>query len=51
MTEVRGRDISEDMEIVVGESVANDSEGDTTNPFMPKLFKGNAKSKNSGGSK
>jgi len=44
MTEVRGRDVTEGMEIVVGENVASDNEGDTTNPFMPKLFKGNSKS-------
>ncbi len=52
MTEVRGRDVSEGMEIVIGENIASDAEGDTTNPFMPKLFRGNAsKSKNSGSSK
>jgi HlyD family secretion protein len=53
MTEVRGgEDVKEDTEIVVGENVASDNEGDTTNPFMPKLFKGNAnKSKDSSSSK
>jgi HlyD family secretion protein len=53
MTEVRSRDQElEGLEVVIGESVANDAEGDTTNPFMPKLFKGNAsKSKNSGNAK
>jgi len=44
MTEVRGRDVTEGMEIVVGENVASDNEGDTTNPFMPKLFRGKSKS-------
>jgi HlyD family secretion protein len=47
MTEVRAdKDaaLQEDMEIVTGENVA--SEGDsTTNPFMPKLFRGGGKSK------
>ncbi len=52
MTEVRGDGISEGMEIVVGENVASDNEGDTTNPFMPKLFRGSAKkSKDSASSK
>jgi HlyD family secretion protein len=52
MTEVRGKDVSEGMEIAIGENVATDNEGDTTNPFMPKLFKGNLnKSKSSGDSK
>ena len=50
-SEVRGQGVSEGMEIVVGENVATDSDSDTTNPFMPKLFRGNANAKNSGSSK
>ncbi len=46
-TEVRGEGVSEGMEIVTGENVATDSDSDTTNPFMPKLFKGSAKSSGS----
>ena len=38
MTEVRGKDVTEGMEIVIGENIASDTEGDTTNPFMPKLL-------------
>ena len=49
MTEVRGKDISEGMEVVIGESVASDADSDTTNPFMPKLH--STKSGSSGGSK
>ncbi len=37
MTEVRGKDISEGMEVVIGENIATDADSDTTNPFMPKL--------------
>jgi HlyD family secretion protein len=52
MTEVRGQDVIEGMDIVIGESVVNEADsGDTTNPFMPKLFKGNPNSKSSGSSK
>ena len=40
MTEVRGKDISEGMEVVIGENIASDADSDTTNPFMPKLFRG-----------
>ncbi len=50
-TEVRGEGVSKDMEVVIGENVATDSDSDTTNPFMPKLFRGNANSKNSGSTK
>ena len=39
------------MEVVIGENIASDTESDTTNPFMPKLFRGNANAKNSGSSK
>jgi HlyD family secretion protein len=45
MTEVSGQDVSEDMEVAIGVSTASDSDTDTTNPFMPKLFKGGSKSK------
>jgi HlyD family secretion protein len=41
MTEVRGKDISEGMDVVIGETVVSDAEGDTTNPFMPKLARPN----------
>ena len=52
MTEVRGQDVVEGMDIAIGESVVNEADsGDTTNPFMPKLFKGNPNSKSSGSSK
>ncbi len=42
-TEVSGPDVSEGMEVVAGELRKEDRAdgGDTTNPFMPKLFKGN----------
>ena len=51
MTEVRGKDVSEGMEVVIGESIASDAEGDTTNPFMPKLMRPSLnKSKDSGSS-
>ena len=41
MTEVRAKAISEGMDVAIGESVASDGDsGDTTNPFMPKLFRG-----------
>jgi HlyD family secretion protein len=42
-TEVSGPDVSEGMEVVAGEVRKEDRAdgGDTTNPFMPKLFKGN----------
>jgi HlyD family secretion protein len=49
MTEVRGKDISEGMEVVIGESIASDADNDTTNPFMPKLMRPNPnKPKDSG---
>jgi HlyD family secretion protein len=48
MTEVRGKDINEGMEVVIGVNLAAENEADTTNPFMPK-FRGNSKS--SGNSK
>ena len=51
MTEVRGKDVSEGMEVVIGENIASDAEGDTTNPFMPKLFHGSPKPNDSGSSK
>ena len=44
-TEVAGRDVQEGLEVVVGENVASDDSGDTTNPFAPKIFKGNAPKK------
>ncbi len=50
MTEVHGKDISEGMEVVIGESVASDAEGDTTNPFMPKLARPNPNKPNNSGS-
>ena len=39
-TAVRGREVTEGMEVVIGEAVAVEQGGDTTNPFAPKLFKG-----------
>jgi hypothetical protein len=39
-TEVTGRDLQDGLEVVVGENVAADESGDTTNPFAPKIFKG-----------
>jgi HlyD family secretion protein len=39
-TEISGKDVKEDMEVVIGEILAADQGGDTTNPFAPKLFKG-----------
>ena len=43
-TEVRGREVTEGMEVVIGETVAADARRhDTTNPFAPKIFKGTAK--------
>jgi len=43
MTEVRGQDLLEGLEIAIGESVASEGDsGETTNPFMPKLFRGNS---------
>ena len=39
-SEVTGRELSDGLEVVVGEAVAADQSGDTTNPFAPKLFKG-----------
>ena len=52
MTEVKGKYISEGMEVVIGESIAGDADsGNTTNPFMPKLFRPNhTKSKDSNSS-
>jgi HlyD family secretion protein len=44
MTEVRGPDLQEDMDIVIGENVAGGSD-DTTNPFMPKFPRGGSGSK------
>lgn len=38
LTEVAGKDVKEDMEVVVGENVATDDSGDATNPFAPKFF-------------
>jgi len=42
-TEVSGPDVSEGMDVVTGEVRKEDRAdgGDTTNPFMPKLFRGN----------
>jgi HlyD family secretion protein len=41
MTEVTASEIQEGMQVVTGEARANDSaEDQTTNPFMPKLFRG-----------
>jgi HlyD family secretion protein len=37
--EVKGSALQEDMEVVTGENVASEND-DTTNPFMPKLFRG-----------
>ena len=52
MTEVKGKYVSEGMEVVIGESIASDADsGDATNPFMPKLFRPSRnKSKDAGGS-
>jgi HlyD family secretion protein len=36
-TEISGSDLKEGMEVVVGEKTA-DQAGDTTNPFLPKIF-------------
>jgi HlyD family secretion protein len=36
-TEVSGSDLKDGMEVVIGEKTA-DQAGDTTNPFMPKIF-------------
>jgi len=38
MTEISGKGVEEGMEVVVGENVASDDSGDTTNPFAPKMF-------------
>ena len=37
-SEVTGRELADGMEVVVGEAVAADQSGDTTNPFAPKLL-------------
>ena len=52
MTEVKGKYVSEGMEVVIGESIASHADsGDATNPFMPKLFRPSRnKSKDAGGS-
>ena len=52
MTEVKGKYVSEGMEVVIGESIVSDADsGDATNPFMPKLFRPSRnKSKDAGGS-
>ena len=52
MTEVKGKYVSEGMEVVIGESIASDADsGDATNPFMPKLFRPSRnKSKDASGS-
>ena len=40
------------MEVVIGENIATDTEGDTTNPFMPKIARPSLnKPKDSGSSK
>jgi HlyD family secretion protein len=36
-TEIEGKDIKQGMEIVTGEKTADEA-GDSTNPFMPKIF-------------
>jgi HlyD family secretion protein len=36
-TEIKGGDVKADMEVVIGEKTA-DQAGDTTNPFLPKIF-------------
>jgi HlyD family secretion protein len=41
MTEVRGGDVKEGMEIVLGEAPKADRSSDTANPFAPKFFRGN----------
>ncbi len=52
MTEVKGKDVSEGMEVVIGENIASDADNDTTNPFMPKLLRRNLnKPKDTGSSK
>ena len=38
-TEIRGEGVKEELEVVIGENVAND-QNDTTNPFVPKLLRG-----------
>lgn len=40
-TEVTGPDLKDDMEICLGEVPKNDRSSDSTNPFAPKLFRGN----------
>jgi HlyD family secretion protein len=41
MTEVKGKDLAEGTEVVVGENIASaDADADATNPFMPKIFRG-----------
>jgi HlyD family secretion protein len=42
-TEVTGKELQENMEVVVGENAATDDSSDTTNPFAPKLFNKGAK--------
>ena len=52
MAEVNGKGVLEGMEVIIGEGIASDAErGDTTDPFMPKLFRYRLDdSKGSGGS-
>ena len=48
-TEVRGNEVSEGMDVVIGENIASDADSDATNPFMPKLARPNPnKPKDSG---
>ncbi len=42
-TEVSGSDLREGMEIVIGEMRNETADGETTNPFAPKLFRGGQK--------
>ena len=37
MTEVRGKDLYEGMQVAIGESVVSEADSDATNPFMPRL--------------
>ena len=48
MTEVRGRDLTEGMDVVIGENVATDADSEGTNPFMPRLPGRNVNKKDSG---
>jgi hypothetical protein len=50
MTEVSGANVTEGMQVVIGEESAATAGGSDTNPFLPQIFRSRPQSGGSSGS-